>query len=387
MSRPADRPAPARAGPLAGLTVVTVEQAVAAPLCTARLADAGARVIKVEREGGDFARGYDRAARGDSSYFAWTNHGKESVVLDIKAAEDAALLHRVIERADVFVQNLSPGALERRGFGSDALRERCPRLVTCDVSGYGESPELAGRKAYDLLVQAESGLVGISGGPGELGRVGVSICDVGTGITAHAAILEALIARGVDGRGSGVRVSLFDVTAEWMTVPFAQHVHGGGGPGRVGLRHPSIAPYGAFETSEGDLTLIAVQNEREWRRLCTDVLERPALADDPRFASNVERVAHRPALEAALSEATGAMGRGALRGRLADGDIAFGAVSSLDDLVAHPALRRRTVTSSEGAEVELPAHPVRRAPAADRRSVRVPRLGEHTEAIRREFAA
>ncbi|MEM7142742.1 MAG: CaiB/BaiF CoA-transferase family protein, partial [Actinomycetota bacterium] len=326
--------------PLDGILVVAVEQAVAAPLATARLADAGARVIKIERVEGDFARGYDTAAGGDASYFGWTNHGKESAVLDIKDADDAALLERMITAADVFVQNLAPGALARAGLDPTELRERHHQLITCDISGYGDDPAVADKKAYDLLVQAESGIVGISGGPGALGRVGVSICDIGAAITAHAAILEALILRSTTGRGSPVHVSLFDVAAEWMSVPFVQHADGIG-PARVGLRHPTIAPYGAYATADGHLTLISVQNEREWHRLAADALGRTDLADDPRFASNTDRVANRPALEAELDDAIGRLTRADLHARLGRADLAHGSVSSLDDLATHVALRHR----------------------------------------------
>ena len=228
--------------PLEGILVVAIEQAVAAPLCTARLADAGARVIKIERQDGDFARGYDTAAGGESSYFAWLNQGKESVVLNYQSAEGAKLLEALIAKADILVQNMSPGALDRAGFGSEMLRNRHPALITCDISGYGDQPELSSMKAYDLLVQAESGLVSISGGPNELGRIGVSICDIGAGMTAHAGILEALVKRSTTGLGSGVSTSLFAVAAEWMTVPLIHAEYGSGAPKRVGLNHPSIAP-------------------------------------------------------------------------------------------------------------------------------------------------
>lgn len=372
-----------RRGPLDGVLVVAIEQAVAAPLCTVRLADAGARVIKVERPGGDFARGYDHAAGGDSSYFAWTNHGKQSVVLDFKAPDDAALLHRILARTDVFVQNLAPGALTRAGFDSDDLRRRYPRLITCDISGYGESPELATRKAYDLLIQAESGLVGISGGPGELGRIGVSLCDIGTGVTAQAAILEALIARSVAGHGTAIRLSLFDVAAEWMTVPFIQHL-AGASPERVGLRHPSIAPYGAYATAEGALTLVSIQNEREWERLC-DVLGRPDLAGDARFVTNTRRVENRTELERVLDSLIGGLTRSELQQRLSQAAIAFGSVNSLADLVDHPALRRRTVVSSTGSTLGIPAHPVQSI-ATPIDSPAVPVLGADTDRIRAEFA-
>ncbi len=371
--------------PLSGITVVSVEQAVAAPLCTARLADAGARVIKIERDSGDFARGYDVAAAGDSSYFAWANHGKESVVLDIDAPDDAELLERLAGAADVFVQNLAPGALARRGFGADDLRSRYPRLVTLDISGYGETPPFDRKRAYDLLVQAESGLVSVSGGPGELGRIGISLCDIGCGVTAHAAVLEALIERSVSGVGASLAVSLFDVAAEWMTVPLSLHEGAHAGPERLGLRHPSIAPYGAFVTAEGSLTLIAVQNEREWLRLCDEVLGDAALACDPRFDSNVNRVANRRDLEDHMGRVVASFGRDDFCDRLAAASIAFGAVSSLDDLARHPALRRRAVIASGGEAASLPAHPVRWSGVSPSSHPAVPKVGQHTEAIRAEF--
>ncbi len=386
----------ALSGALSGLLVVAVEQAVAAPVCTARLRDAGARVIKIERSEGDFARGYDTAAGGDSSYFAWANHGKESVVLDIKHPDDAGLLHRLIAAADVFIQNLAPGSLERAGFGSDRLRAEHPSLITVDISGYGEAPELAGKKAYDLLVQAESGLIAVSGGPNELGRVGVSVCDIGTGVTAYGAVLEALIARGRTGRGSGIRLSLFDMMAEWMSVPLVQHEYGSGGPERVGLRHPTIAPYGAYATSDDALTLISIQNEREWVRFCAEVLGDSDLASDPRFVSNNDRVANRDALEAELGRRIGIMDRAGFHRRLGAAAIAYGSVNSLDDLAAHPALRRRIVRSTIGETVRLAAHPVRwadapvdptgPAPESPESAPDVPTLGAHTDAVRAEFA-
>ncbi len=374
--------------PLQGITVVAVEQAVAAPLCTARLVDGGARVIKIERESGDFARGYDGAAHGDSSYFAWANHGKESLVLDIKDADDASLLHRIVASADVFVQNLAPGALDRAGFGAATLQAANPRLITCDISGYGEQAGLAEKKAYDLLVQAESGLIGISGGPGELGRVGISLCDIGAGVTAHAAILEALIARSVSGEGAQLGVSLFDVAAEWMTVPLVQHHHGGTSPTRVGLKHPTIAPYGAFATAEGALTLLSIQNEREWARLCTDVLDMPDLATDKRFASNTERVQNRVELEETMNGVIGTLSQDEFLRRLDLASIANGSVNGLDDVVAHQAMRWRTINSTTGTQVTLPAHPVRNPSAArDNPLPSLPTIGQHTEAIRSEFSA
>ncbi|MFK7893899.1 MAG: CaiB/BaiF CoA transferase family protein [Granulosicoccus sp.] len=390
--------------PLEGITVVTMEQAVAAPLCTARLADAGARVIKIERQGGDFARGYDNAALGDSSYFVWTNHGKESVELNFKVAEDAELLHRLLARSDIFIQNLAPGALLRAGFGSDDLRRQYPRLITCDISGYGDSEAMRGMKAYDLLVQAESGLVSISGSPGVPGRIGVSLCDIGAGITAHAGILEALIKRSIAGTGSGIAVSLFDVAAEWMSVPLIHAETGEGPPAQLGLKHPSIAPYGAFPDAQGVLTLISIQNEREWIRLCDKVLDYPALAIDERFRSNVLRVANRDALERAICNITSTFTTQKLRGALLDASIAFGALNTVDDLAAHAALRRRQVINSHDKPLSIPAHPVQVSAAqptarsdlptarlsTDRSAVvcnsRIPLAGEHTDAIRSEFS-
>ena len=372
--------------PLDGVMVVALEQAVAGPLCTARMVDAGARVIKVERPTGDFARGYDRAGLSDSSYFTWTNHGKESVVLDLKKDDDANLLRKVINRADVFVQNLAPGAAVRLGFGDDELRSSNPALITCDISGYGESEGLADKKAYDLLIQAESGLIGISGGANELGRIGISIIDIGAGVTAYAAVLEALVARAASGEGSALKISLFDVAAEWMTVPFAQHVYGDSGPTRVGLHHPTIAPYGAYRTLDDKLTLLAVQNEWEWGRLCVDVLGRPDIASDPRYRSNNDRVANREALELDLSSEISMLDAAAFHSRLDQASIAYGMVSSLDDLVTHPALQMREIVSRGGHRLGLPAHPVRRAGGAfATESGPIPEIGEHTALIRKEF--
>ena len=250
--------------PLEGLLVVSLEQAVAAPYCSSRLADAGARVIKIERAEGDFARAYDSAVQGMSSYFVWLNRGKESLVADIKQPNDAALLHRLLSRADVFIQNLAPGAAARSGFGSEALRARHERLITVDISGYGETGEYATMKAYDLLVQAEAGLAMVTGLPAGPGRVGVSIADVGCGMNAYTGVLEALIERQQTGRGKGLRVSLFDAVADWMNVPLLYFEGTGKAPQRLGLAHPSICPYGAFATNDGALVLISIQNEREW---------------------------------------------------------------------------------------------------------------------------
>lgn len=372
--------------PLEGFLVVSVEQAVAAPLCTARLADAGARVIKIEREGGDFARKYDTAARGESSYFTWINHGKESVVLDIKQSGDCDLLEAIIAKADVFVQNLAPGAMQRAGFSSDSLRDRHSRLITCDISGYGDGPEMDGMKAYDFLVQAESGLVSVSGGPNELGRIGVSVCDIGAGMAAHAAILEALLLRGKTGRGSGVKISLFDVAAEWMTVPLIHLEHGNGAPSRQGLRHPSIAPYGAYRTGDGIDTVISIQNEREWQRLCEQVLDCPDMATDPRFSGNNLRVSNRDAMDNEITTAIATLTATQFRLRLLEASIAFGGLNSVADLSEHRALRRRTIGNATGEPLTMPAAPAFATWSEHTPGQKdVPAIGSSTMAVRAEF--
>jgi itaconate CoA-transferase len=366
---------------LEGRLVVALEQAVAAPLCSCRLADAGARVIKVERPEGDFARYYDHAARGQSSYFVWLNRGTESVVLDIKDAGDRALLLRMIARADVFLQNLAPGAAARAGFDPEELRRCHPRLIVCSITGYGESGPYREMKAYDLLIQAETGLAYLSGPPEAPGRVGVSVSDIAAGLDAYAAILEALLARERSGEGALIAISLFDATAEWMAVPLLHHDYGGQAPRRLGLKHPSIAPYGAVATADGKAIVIAIQNEREWRRFCTAILGRPELAADPRFCDNDGRVANRAALDALVAAVFAGETREALGRRLKAAEIAFGNLNTVEDFARHPQLRRIATPTPEGA-VEVPAPPAfAAAPGA------VPRLGEHSNAIRREFAA
>lgn len=375
--------------PLDGLLVVSIEQAVAAPLASARLAAAGARVIKIERPEGDFARGYDTAAAGESSYFTWLNQGKESVVLDFKTEPGNSLLWSILARADVLVQNLAPGALGRAGFSIAALRAHNPRLIICNISGYGTSGPAAGKPAYDLLVQAESGLISVSGSPDALGRVGVSVCDIGAGITAHAGILEALIKRSITNRGDEISVSLFDVTAEWMIVPYVHAQYGAGAPQPVGLRHPSIAPYGAFACADGRLVLISIQNEREWERLCREALGAAWMLDRPAYASNNDRVAHRDALEADITAITKTMDATVFADRLSAARIAYGMVNGAADLDAHPALRRAAYGTSDDAVVTLPAHPVvwQDTPSAATSPVRTPKIGEHTDAIMAEFGA
>jgi itaconate CoA-transferase len=367
---------------LKGLLVITVEQAVAAPYCSSRLADAGARVIKVERPEGDFARGYDRVVGGESAYFVWLNRGKESIALNLKDDTDRNLLIRMVGKADVFIQNLAPGAIGRLGFASEELRQCHPALITCDISGYGEDGPYAEMKAYDLLVQAESGLASITGRPEGPGRVGVSVCDVGAGMYAQTAILEALIERGRTGTGKGIQVSLFDAMSDWMTVPLLHQVYGGAAPARVGLAHPSIAPYGAYGAKDGEVVL-SIQNQREWRNFCTEVLEQPDLADDPRFHDNPARVENRPALDAEIDAVFSGLTRAALIERLRKGGIAYGAVNTVADLAQHPQLRRLAAESPSGT-VEMVAPPARFA-GESAEVCPVPALDEHGTAIRVEF--
>lgn len=370
--------------PLEGILVVSLEQAVAAPLASCRLADAGARVIKIERPGGDFARGYDSAVFGEASYFVWINRGKESLVLDLKQPEDAALLNRILARADVWIQNLAPGAAGRLGFGSVALRQRFPRLVTCDISGYGDTP-YRDMKAYDLLVQCETGLVSISGSEEGLGRVGVSVCDIGTGMNAYAGILAALFSRERTGRGGGIQVSLFDTLADWMMVPLMQSDYGGKSPQRVGLNHPTISPYGGYRSKDGEMVVISIQSNREWAMLCREVLDRPELIDDPRFATNNARVEHRPAVNLAIDAVFSLFDRDELLAKLNAAKIAYGSVNSVEKLSKHPALRRWPMRFEEDRIAQMVAPPV--ISEYDSGTFRpIPKLGEHTESIRTEFA-
>ncbi|MBI2236808.1 MAG: CoA transferase [Magnetospirillum sp.] len=369
--------------PLDGILVVALEQAVAAPLCSSLLADAGARVVKIERAEGDFARGYDHVVKGESAYFVWVNRGKESVVLDIKAAEDAALLARMVARADVFIQNLAPGAAERAGFGSDELRRRHPRLITCDISGYGEDGPYRDMKAYDLLVQSETGLASITGAAERPGRVGVSVADIACGMYAHAGILQALYERQRSGEGRGVAVSLFDALADWMTVPLLHHDYGGRAPERVGLNHPTIAPYGVYAVGDGREVVLSIQNEREWKAFCDEVLRRPEVAVDARFRSNPLRVANRPALDAEIAAVFGGLSHGEAVRRLSDARIAFGSLNTVADLSRHSQLRRVEVVTPSGP-VNAVAPPL--CWRGDQFQARpVPALGQHTRAVRDEF--
>lgn len=369
--------------PLEGLLVVALEQAVAAPYCTSRLADAGARVIKVERDKGDFARGYDTVASGESAYFVWINRGKESLCLDIKDPQDALLLRRMLLQADIFVQNLAPGAAERAGFGSETLRRANSRLITMDITGYGTEGPYRDMKAYDLLVQCESGLASITGAPEQPGRVGVSISDIACGMYAHASILESVIERERTGEGKALSVSLFDATADWMTVPLL-HQEGGEAPQRVGLNHPSIAPYGAYTCLGGEQVVISIQNEREWTSFCNKVLGDADLATTPRFADNTARCDNRPALNQVIENVFTGLSREELAQRLGEASIAYGAINSVEGLARHPQLRRMTVDTPSGP-VDVVAPPAQSSQGSCTPGA-VPALGAHSDAIRQEFA-
>jgi len=372
---------------LDGITVVALEQAVAAPYATRQLADLGARVIKVERPGqGDFARGYDRTVHGQSSYFVWLNRGKESVVLDVKDARDRALLGAVIARADVFVQNLIPGATARLGLDAGTLREAQPGLIHCSISGYGEGGPYASKKAYDLLVQCEAGLVLSTGTPETPSKAGFSVADLATGVFAFSGILAALYDRERTGDGATLTVSLLDALGELMMQPAYFSHYGGEPPRRTGARHPSISPYGPFKVSDGSV-FFGIQNEREWLVLCHDILERADLATDPRFASNPDRVEHNGELTAIIE--------GAFADRTADGvsaaldaaGIASARLRTPADLTSHPQLRARNrwrTVGAPGGEIEALLPPVEVAGVAPVMGP-VPALGEHTEAVRAEF--
>jgi crotonobetainyl-CoA:carnitine CoA-transferase CaiB-like acyl-CoA transferase len=366
------------AAPLSGLLVVSLEQAVAAPYCSRLLAEGGARVIKLERPEGDFARAYDRVIHGESAYFVWLNSGKESVTVDLSQPADRALVAAMLARADVFIQNLKPGAVDRLGCGYDAVRAANPRLVMCSISGYGTTGAYADMKAYDALIQAETGLCSVTGPPGQPSKVGASICDIATGLTAYGEIMKALFAREREGRGTHVEVSLFGVMSEWMAPTLAWYEYGGKLLGGTGLDHAQIAPYGAYATADG-LIFIVVQNQREWVQLCRDGLGRPELADDPRYCTNVLRIEHRDALRKDIEAVFTRYTRDALAARLNAAGIACGSINDVAGLARHPALQRKEVEAA-GQTVSL----VRRAGDGLTRP-RVPTLGQHDDLVRAEF--
>ena len=369
---------------LGDLFVVSIEQAVAAPYASGKLADAGARVVKVERPEGDFARGYDADGKGTSSYFLWLNRGKESLCLDLKNPDDLTLAKNMVVKADVFIQNLMPGALGRLGLDMAVLRDANPRLITCSISGYGNDGEYSQMKAYDLLIQAETGLSSITGGATEPGRVGVSICDIAAGMTAFQAILQALYARQNTGQGRHIDVSLFSALADWMNVPYVQRYYGGKTIGRPGLHHPTIAPYGVYPCRDGGLILLSIQNEREWAQLAEQVLRRPEMITSTDFATNIKRVENRDALNAIMHEVFGQTDRDDMAKRLHQAGIACGRLNTIDDLVDHPQTQYIT-TMTSGGEVQMIA-PGALFDGAPMVAGQVPDLGEHSAALRKEFS-
>ncbi|MGB6455601.1 MAG: CaiB/BaiF CoA-transferase family protein [Streptosporangiaceae bacterium] len=373
--------------PLAGITVVALEQAVAAPFATRQLADLGARVIKLERAGtGDFARGYDHAVLGQASYFVWLNRGKESVELDVKTERGQRVLAALLARADVFVQNLAPGAADRLGLSAAALRARHPRLVCCSVSGYGSAGPYAGKKAYDLLVQCEAGLLSVTGTPEAPAKAGISVADIAAGMYAYTGVLTALYERERTGDGSAFEVAMLDALGEWMSQPVLFTGYGGQPPRRTGARHPSISPYGPYQAADGQV-FAGLQNDREWAVLCADVLGRPELTSDPRFATNTDRVAHDDQLTAIIEAELANMSADEVVTMLDAAGIATARLRTPAEFAAHPQLAAR----DRWRDVDTPAGPIRAllppvtVPGREPAMGPVPALGEHTAAVLAEL--
>ena len=369
--------------PLTGVTVVAVEQAVAAPFATRQLADLGARVIKIERPGvGDFARSYDATVNGMSSHFVWLNRSKESLTLDLKRTEAIDVLQKLLGRADVFVHNLAPGAMARLGFASADLRRQHPRLVVCEVSGYGTDGPYREKKAYDLLVQSEAGVLSVTGTGDEPAKVGISVADISAGMYAFSGVLAALLRREKTGEGAALEISLFDSLAEWMSYP-VYYAYGGAPPPRSGARHAVIAPYGPYTAGDGRVVYLGLQNEREWARFCADVIGRPDMATDARFSSNPRRVEHRDALDTAITEAFRGLTAEQVIERLDAAQIANARMNTVEELIAHPQLASR----DRWRQVDSPAGPVRLLkPPFNFEGIeggmgRIPSVGEHTDAI------
>ena len=369
--------------PLAGITVVAVEQAVAAPFATRQLADLGARVIKIERPGvGDFARSYDTTVRGMSSHFVWLNRSKESLTLDLKEAEAIAVLGTLLRRADVFIHNLAPGAMARLGFASAEVRRKHPRLVVCEVSGYGSAGPYRDKKAYDLLVQSEAAVLSVTGTLDAPAKVGISVADISAGMYAFSSVLAALLYREKTGEGASLEVSLFDSLAEWMSYPM-YYAYGGTPPPRSGARHAVIAPYGPYTAGDGNVVYLGLQNEREWNRFCAQVIGRPEMASDERFSSNPRRVEHRDELDAAITDAFRGLTADQVIERLEAAQIANARMNTVEGLIAHPQLEAR----DRWRDVDSPAGTVRMLKPPfnfERMDVPmgpIPSVGEHTDAI------
>jgi itaconate CoA-transferase len=374
-------------GPLDGITVVALEQAVAAPFATRQLADLGARVIKVERDTGDFARGYDDRVDGMASYFVWLNRGKESIVLDLKSEEGIAVLREMISRADVFVQNLAPGAVTRLGLGPEEALAINPRLIHVSISGYGAGGDYQNKKAYDLLIQCETGLLSITGTPDSPVKVGVSIADISAGMYAYSGVLASLLQRSTTGRGDVLEISMLEALAEWVSQPMYFAKYGGESPERSGAQHASIAPYGPFDTQDGQI-FFGIQNEREWSAFCRAVLDEPELSTDPRFAGNTLRVRHRDDLHQVINAVFSTLTVARVTELLDGANIANARVRSMQELADHPQL----VARDRWREVASPVGPLSMLlPPVSAREIEpemgaIPELGEHTDAILAEFA-
>lgn len=372
--------------PLEGITVVSLEQAVAAPFATRQLADLGARVIKVERDTGDFARGYDAKVHGMASYFVWLNRSKESIVLDLKSAEGIAVLRELVSRADVLVQNLAPGAVERLGLGPDEALELNPRLIHASISGYGRGGPYEEKKAYDLLIQCEAGLLSVTGTPESPAKVGVSIADISAGMYTYSGILTALLQRATTGRGDVLEVSMLEALGEWMAQPYFYAEYGGAPPSRSGAEHASIAPYGPFSAADGTV-FFGIQNEREWAQFCADVLGQPALAQDARFIGNALRVGNRQALHEAIDAVLSALPAAEVLSRLDAAGIANAQLRDMHQFAAHPQLTER----NRWRDIDSPAGRLRSllppvtSRETDVRMDAVPEIGEHTEKILAEL--
>lgn len=374
--------------PLQGTTVVALEQAIAAPLATRHLADLGARIIKIERPGvGDFARAYDNKVRGMSSHFVWTNRSKESLTLDLKQEPAKEVIERLLKNVDVFIQNLAPGACERLGLRTAELRCRYPRLIICNLSGYGSNGPYRDKRAYDLLIQSEAALVSITGTPETPSKVGISIADIAAAMYAFSGILTALLMREKTGQGAVIEVSLFEALSEWMSYPAYYTGYGGSPPPREGARHATIAPYGPFSAADGKVIYLGIQNEREWRRFCEQVLERPELAEDPQFDSNSHRIQNRGAVEEAVAAAFQKLPGDAIMARLEEAQIACSRLNTVDEFINHPQLSAR----KRWREIDSPVGRLRALiPPATIENVEptmeaVPALGEHTGAILKEL--
>ncbi|MBF96909.1 MAG: Acetyl-CoA:oxalate CoA-transferase [Alphaproteobacteria bacterium MarineAlpha9_Bin4] len=365
---------------LQGKLVVSVEQAVAAPYCSVKLADAGARVIKVERKEGDFARYYDNFVKGQSTYFVWLNRGKESLVVDIKNYQDRDFLKKIISKADIFIQNLLPSTLNKYGLDSKTLRKKNKKLITCDISGYGQLGAYANNKAYDLLIQAETGLCSLTGDESNPGRVGVSVCDISCGLNAYSLILEALIKREASGKGSAIQISLFDSLSEWMNVPYLQYIYTKKSPKRVGLSHPSIVPYGCFMSKDSVNILFSIQNEREWQLLEKNILKLPHELKK-NFDSPTLRLRNKNQLNNIIKKIFKKQTAKKISQLLKNNNIAFGYLNTIKDFSKHTELKTSNMGSEHGDIKFIPPVQIKKRTHFRK----VPKLGEHSKKIRREF--